>query len=326
VAINHALAVNPRTILRVVNDNAVSPPTYGNFFEVIMLARFLAVSGHRVEFDIVESHGRRADWDGLDATAQTNFANDQAELARYLLPESALEYMLPSPQRGAGSLASVPTLTLFAKRNDPAAYSVAPYLLHVLSTEHTRSIPAGFLLDAGSFPASLQTPPPKQPYIAWHIRRGTWSPERNATDSALASDFLQLREAFPRHSIMLFSTANGISNALEVLSAEGFVSDMERDGLAMVGQPEAGFTAAVPWILGADFYFQRLAGGMGIVPIYSTMPYLQINDWRSYYFGIDGERLVPWAQKNQQYIVRADAAEVPIREVINACQFGDVVK
>ncbi|CAB4820407.1 unannotated protein [freshwater metagenome] len=325
-AITQALAINPNTRLRVVNDNAVSPPTYGNLFEVIMLARFLEAGGHRVEFDIVDSGDRRADWGELDATAQTNFAHDQVALARYLLPKPVVQHMLSSPLRVEEQHAWNPALTLFSGAYDPPVYSLAPYLLHVLSTGRTRSIPAGFLLDANSFPISIQTPPPEQPYIAWHVRRGTWSPERNATDSALASDLLQLREIFPRHSIMLFSTPNGIEHALQVLSDEGLISDMERDGLAVVGQPETGFTAAVPWILGADFYFQRIGGGMGIVPIYSSMPYLQINDWRSYYYGIDGDRLVPWARVNQQYIVRADAAKIPIREVINSSQYGELVK
>ena len=316
-SINHALANSPEAIIRVVNDNAVSPPTYGNFFEVVMLARFFAASGCHVEFEILERHGRRADWGELDAISQANFANDQVSLARQILPGYTRQHMWPSTQRPLGSTTSSPALTVFSKEGDPAVYAATPYLLHVLLTEHKWSIPAGYLLDAAAFPIPVKALVPKQPYVAWHIRRSSTGPERNTTDGAIMSDFLQLREAFPRHSIMLFSTPNGVIDALQILSAEGLISDMEREGLAVVGQPETGFVSAIPWILGADFYFQRFGGGMGIVPIYSTMPYLQINNWESYYYGFNQNRLVPWAQENQRYVIHPEAAKIPIGEIVN---------
>ena len=315
--INLALANSPQTIIRVINDNSVSPATYGNFMEVIMLARFFAASGCHVRFEIEDSNGRRADWDDLDASSQVNFLNDQMSLAQLLLPEYTLEHMLPSKQRQLVGFASLPSLALFPKKNDPPVYAAVPYLLHVLSTTNNRGVPAGFLLDKDSFPINGKELATKQQYIAWHIRRSSWDLGRNTTDVAITSDFLQLRNAFPRHSIMLFSTQNGVVDALHLLSNEGLLTEMERDGLAVVGQPETGFASAIPWVLGSDFYFQRNGGGMGIVPIYSTMPYLQINSWESYYYGHYHDRLVPWAMENQQYIVHPDAANIPISEILN---------
>jgi len=165
-SINHALANSPEAIIRFVNDNAVSPPTYGNFFEVVMLARFFAASGCHVEFEIRDSYGRRSDWDELDAASQANFANDQVSLARQILPECTWRHILSSTQRLLVSIASNHILIVFSKEDNPSVYASAPYLLHRLLTEHKSDNSAVYVLDVDAFPVPVKTPTPKQPRIA----------------------------------------------------------------------------------------------------------------------------------------------------------------
>jgi hypothetical protein len=116
-------------------------------------------------------------------------------------------------------------------------------------------------------------------------------------------DFLELRQLFPSHSLMLFSTTNGIERGLAVLEHAQLLDEMSDRGLAVTGQPLPGFVAAIPFILNADFYFQRLGGGIGMVPIFSHVPYLILSRDGHYYYGRKGSRLVPWAHAQQRFVV-----------------------
>jgi hypothetical protein len=39
-------------------------------------------------------------------------------------------------------------------------------------------------------------------------------------------------------------------------------------------QPNKGYIGAIDWILNSDCYFQRSGGGMGVVAIFSSVPYV----------------------------------------------------
>ena len=79
---------NSRTDSRTLNfsyNNAISPTTYGDFFSVLMLVRFLALSGYKMSFSILD-YSRRESWTPLTTEEQARFISDQMSLARYLLP------------------------------------------------------------------------------------------------------------------------------------------------------------------------------------------------------------------------------------------------
>ncbi len=47
--------------IQIFYDNLVSPPTYGDFLQVVMLARYLKASGADVIFTIIDNGQRRLD-------------------------------------------------------------------------------------------------------------------------------------------------------------------------------------------------------------------------------------------------------------------------
>jgi len=73
----------------------------------------------------------------------------------------------------------------------------------------------------------------------------------------------------------------------------------------LIPQLEPGFHKAVPWILGASFYFQRLGGGIDLVPIFSKLPYLVfMNDpFATSHFAHSGRKILPWSREDQRYVI-----------------------
>lgn len=170
---------------------------------------------------------------------------------------------------------------------------------------------------------AVNSPPTSiyEPYVAWHIRHNLlWGKDRNSTRSSVISDFLALEKAFPERAIVILSTPDGVAMTLDVLAQEGLTSEKRKGGAVVRGQKDIGFLETIPVALGAEFYFQRLGGGMGIGPIFSSVPYLQLNSWKSYYFNHTGTKLVSWATSAQRYVVRKDAGSVGIEGYLRSLQ------
>jgi hypothetical protein len=277
-----------------------------------MLARLLALQGGNVELVFVDGSERRSDWNVLDEVHQEAFVREQLELARYLLPLNAnVQLWSPDPNL-MDPLEADRCFTLFVDRvrAQEAIYQLAPYFLHLLSDGHCPALPEGFLLGRdtlGALPSSVQA---IAPYLVWHVRKGQWAKDRDSEEVAIQSDFAELRGLFPHHNVMVLSSPSGIDHALDVLSRSGLLDNGDVSATRVFGQPENGFINAIPWVLGADFYFQRLGGGVGQIAIFSTVPYIYVsNDSRAAAsFGLVGQCLVSWARKDQVFALHPDSA------------------
>jgi hypothetical protein len=303
---------DPTQLFSFEYDNSTSPPTFGDLFQVLMLARYLSLSGLIIEFVFVDSGNRRSDWMALSRSEQDRFLTEQVDLARELLPPTVAIRVDESRHVAADCATrsnSYKVLVHLLDQGRPI-YPATPSLLHSLASSKQLPQPSGFLLDEDT-EHLLVSPLPwvPGPYVAWHVRQGSWDPARDSTDAAMIRDFLELRQLFPSHSVMIFSTNNGINGALSALDHANLLGAMHDRGLAVTGQPVTGFSAAIPFILGADFYFQRRGGGIAMVPIFSHVPYLIISGDGNYYYGRKGSRLVPWANAQQRFIVAPYAVD-----------------
>jgi len=305
-----AVKWGPPPTVRIIYDNRVSPPTYGDLYNVIMLARLLALRGSEINFILVDDKRRRTDWSKLNQTQQSEFVREQSELARFLLPPHvSVQRVNPHD-----TLQDLPeggeSFTLFATRvgGQEPIYQLVPLLLRALSTKHLRSLPDEFLLSQEQLGDSAPNTQHLTPYIAWHVRRGLWSEERDSDDTTIESDFRQLRELFPHHKIMILSSPIGIAHAMNVLSRSGHLDCEDSPSTRVFGQPENGFINAIPWVLGADFYFQRRGGGAGQIAIFSGVPYLYISNDRisALLLGKIRKRIVPWARSDQVFSLKAN--------------------
>ena len=282
--------------LEIVYDNFCSPPTYGDFLQVVLLARYLSCSGLQITFRIVDDE-RRADWSALPADAQTNFVADQAMLARAILGGNVFSEVQTAwePMSGPKDWSSEPALFAETVSRRQPIYLHSPRLLAEIFRSSALTDTAAPLLDSNMFPTRAGDAGSFGPYIAWHVRVGSWGSTYDTPNQSIRADYETLRHSFPHHHIVLIATPNATDRVRRLLG-----SDFEQ----IVPQPDLGFQGAIPWILGANFYFQRLGGGINQIAVFSSVPYLIImNNPRNYYHRVArGRKLVPWAQPNQQYV------------------------
>jgi hypothetical protein len=293
---------------------------------MIMLARLLAFQARHVKFIFLDDSKRRDDWNELNQLQQEAFVREQLELARYLLPINA-NVQLSRPNKDfMDQLVLNNHFTIFADkiRERTAIYGFAPYFLQVLSNGRWPTLPEGFLLGRNTPGTSSPKIQAIGPYLVWHVRQGLWSNERDTTAAEIESDFAELTTLFPHHNVMVMSSRSGIDFAMNVLSNASQLRNGAMPATKVFAQPEDGFINTIPWVVGADFYFQRRGGGVGQIAIFSTVPYLYISNDRSAAasFGLVGERLVPWARIDQVFALRPDsAATVRVAKILGEVRF-----
>ena len=67
--------------VKIVYDNRFSPPTYGDLFHIIMLARLLSLMVPNVYFVVYQGRNRH-DWGFLDARSRQELELEQKELIK----------------------------------------------------------------------------------------------------------------------------------------------------------------------------------------------------------------------------------------------------
>jgi len=309
---------DPDARIRLVYNNSCSPPTYGNFVEVVMLARYLSLIGFTVDFVVIYGEKGTLDWEhrGLNTHQEDDFVQEQVALANYLLPEAVSVHLMEDSEGQTGFALPEASFTLFKAKVESEVNITAQcvYLLHELVQASGSSPPSGFLLDRSQFSVPANAYSRSRPYVVWHVRRGIWDQERNPGAMILCEDFAELRRSFPNHTIMVLSTDSGIEFTKEVLARHGCTLNWETGGPILEGQPDSGFIAAIPWLLGADFYYQRLGGGIGIIALFSDIPYLMLLNDIAYWEGIArGDSMAPWANENHRTVVLPfHAGQVPL--------------
>lgn len=276
-------------------DHSSSPPTYGDYLTILLIARFISMSGYKVRFEIIDVNRFGAVWGALSIKNQDLFVLDQIKLAEKFLNENC---QIIIKGKFSDELMPVNQKSNVLPSNDIEVYSNefyqwAPYFLHLLIKKHNWKIPKGFLLK------SIKVKPAGN-YVAWNVRKAKWANDRDTDVDSLLQDFSELRELFPDHSIMIISDQEGIDFAVSELNRfEPTFSSMLANGRISI-QPDAGYLGAIDWVLSSNIYFQRSGGGMGIVAIFSSVPYVIYSIEKTNFFGhYRNRKIAPWSTKNQ---------------------------
>ena len=295
-----ALLDTEQAPIRIFYDNFVSPPAYGEFLQVVMLARYLKASGAEVSFFIIDDGKRRVEWEALDLDEQVSLVQDQVELASKLL-DAKIEVLTETSNSSSYIVFGANVLARLA------IYDKIPLLLNTLIETSEESLPADFLLPIG-WGKELEEELDLQnvPFVAWNVRKGRWGPDRNNTQEQVITDFRDIRKLFPSHRIVLLSTPDAIDWVFDILLKSGDLHSDTTEEQILFPQPTTGYLNAMLWLLSADEYFQREGGGMGMTAIFSEVPFLILSENKGihYQHQLDGEKIVAWASPHQRFVHR----------------------
>jgi len=265
--------------INIIYDLKTSPPTYGDFFSVVMLGRFLSMSGFELNLIILESQ-KPYKYITMPNTSLRIVLEEYKKIASLLLPKN-------TNIQSSKSLSLINTAIFF---DTDILFFHSPYILELLIKKYKWPIPDNFLLKSKE---GIKTP-----YIAWHVRKSKYDQSRNNKESSIVSDFIALSSIFPKHSIMLFGDKASLKNTFSILSKHNKKGIVSFNTKQLIKQPANSFSECIEYLLGCDFYFQRAGGGIGVILFFSSKPYLVVSPQSTYF------RPVPqFRARNQIFLV-----------------------
>jgi hypothetical protein len=254
----------------IVYDNYISPPTYGDFLYVVLLARFFKANGIRINFFITDGEFR-SDWHFTSIEA-SGFVDEQIKLAEALLNSPLVKIEKLSwgiiQQR---ILSDAPNLFIPFSKEVKARIGIYKHCFNLVN--HLLSDKEDDLVDRVLFSfedlvKDVIVSPVKAPYVSCAFRYSLLEGDdiRNTTVEEIIAIHTHLRQRFPHCSIMIISDINGCEylsklaqvNNINCIFSKQFSTTFLGDGLL---------------ILNSEFYFQVRGGGIGVFPQFSRMPY-----------------------------------------------------
>jgi hypothetical protein len=283
--------------ISLVYNHEFHPPTYGDYFIVVMIARFLSLSGHKVNLIIKDTVRVGAVWNALNLNEQDSFVKDQISLAKKLLNKNCELILI---DKNKTNLNIIDKVSADIQIDSKFFINWCPHLIHLLIKKYKWPIPTEFLLKGAK---KLDD----EKYLTWNVRKSIWAIHRDTSEESLIEDFKEIRTHFPSYSIIILSNKIGIDFAFKTLFGTKSPKIISWETIRVIPQPNDGFSGAIETILDSSFYFQRNGGGMALVPIFSEIPYLIFPIEKTNFLGHKKSRIAPWASSDQIF------KKVPLR-------------
>lgn len=256
----------------IVYDELASPPTYGDFLYVVMLARYFICQDITVNLVIVDGDYRE-DWSELDESRKLHRNADYIKLANLLLnPQLAMIEQLSWRQLNGRIKSAVEKGVDIPFRSSvlarAAVYKYAFNILNYLCAEFSQSQLDQFLLSIEDLEGSVVFNSPKQPYISWHCRRSQkeTSLTRNTKNDEFLQIFSRLKALYPSYDIMVVSDVVGCDYFRELARKYKMECHFSKDYSDT-------FMGDGALILRSKYHFTLRGGGIDVFSIFSQNPY-----------------------------------------------------
>lgn len=240
-----------------------SPETLGDLVPALMLAKFVRNQGLNIRFFIVDFK-RQKRWNVLSKAQQDRIVLNLISISRYVLNESFFYHNSKNANKPLIGLSGVEHLE-FGKISFFPLFSVAPIVLKSL-------------IDEGYAPGKdfLFQSNKRENAVGIHVRDSSTDVRRNFVEKQFISDVISLRNCFPDTEIRVFSSRNGLVRAMRVIESERNSPAGIPRNTNVLPQKSSSFTECFDEIPTLQFYFQRNAGGLGTIPMFSEIPALSI--------------------------------------------------
>ena len=282
---------NKHKKIKIIYDNRISPPTYGDLFHVIMLARLLNLMKLEVCFVLYQGRNRK-DWGYLEKRAITKFEKEQKELIEKLFKGDLIVkknwYKYNIDKR------------IIKSNRDSliiSGYLIALDLIKKITSAHLQHIPSDFYLTNHEFPINIVSP-----YICMNVRKGLWSQGRDTNENLIVDDYITLRKEYPAYKIQILANEVALKYFYRIMEGSHVINSVEPDWRKhILVQTKYSFFEALQLVLSSNFYFQRPNGGMVVVALYSKIPYFSMTE--GYHsFDLGRNKHFPFSSTTQVFI------------------------
>jgi hypothetical protein len=285
----------------IIYDLLSSASTYGDFFYVVMLARYFLLFDKKMHFWIINSEFRHDAMESYTAIERQEYVCNILELPRTLLNcENRVDIRTYTWDE------AVPLLSLYENQgsvftcfkqmvtNRDPFYQYCFNVINHLFEFDPDIDREKYFLSIENF-NSLDVELPGYPYITWAARYSKpWAYERNLTVDEFAPIYESLKSYFPKHKIMVVSDEIGCAHFKEV----SMKNDLD---LIFSKDFSKSFMGDAALIINSDYFFVLRSGGISAIPVFSKMPYgiiaTPIHETIKYH-----RKMASWSTKEQIFI------------------------
>ena len=291
----------------IVFDCKSSPPTLGDFFNVVMLARYFQKKKTNVFFYIIIGKYRK-NWARFEKKDYNQHINVLLDISKKILNQNAkievLRWNKFLKKKIKNPYIVFKDRVLKRKHIYGYSFNIINYLCLQESTKFTNN----FLLKKNDFLHLKNLKMPKEKYITVHCRysekeRDNIFSKYNSSDRNLKrNEFIDLAEVllqkFRNYKIMIVSDKIGCKYFKKISSekkfnflfSKNFSNSFIKDGAL---------------IINSKYYFQLWSGGMCVFIYYSKIPYVRCTNILDYDKPVSKTKLAYW-HKSRHYLIEND--------------------
>lgn len=287
----------PCTVI-VPFDYSVSAPGYGEVFYSAMLAKYFSIHNKHVHFVFVTGNVRTDFQEFFAERELLEKLESFLEIPRVLLHEDYCqvqtmtwtEFTCFLKQYQNTGRPFIPFEDKVLARNP--IYNQAFNTINHLMASTSAELRSQFLLTADTILAKVHVNLPHVPYVTWHARYTVqYRQQSNLTEEEFVQIHSRLRALYPQHALMVISDTSGCSHFKKLAQKHGLSCLFSKDY-------SDSFMGDAALILASSYYFQLRGGGMGVVPIFSALPYEYVGPLANELAWADA-RLTSWSTDRQ---------------------------
>lgn len=282
----------------LVYDHSVSPPSYGDFINVLMIGRFLVA--HQVNVGLILTDSEFLDNFSrlLDQEELNEFVEEEKRTAAALVAGIKIDVCAPQElkrllnQREIGGQQII--FGDYVKKK-LAIYNLAFDFTKLMLKNSSSDIKKLTLFSKKStFVQSSKLPTTR--YISCACRWNEfWGPSRNMSAELFLKLVKLLRAEFPSHELLFVSDQKGCEHFRNIARENHLVCSFSKDY-------SDSFLGDESLVLSSEAYVQIRGGGVGVIPLWSDLPFLFFGRVSSE-FSLLSRRTAQLRNRNQQFIV-----------------------
>ena len=314
----------------VVYDCNCSPPTLGDFFCTMMMARFFLLKKKKVKFYIVKDKVRRENWRRLKRNNYKKKISEFKKLAKILLSNTSSSFTVSSVKFSYLKnkiLISNKFHIFFEKRvlERKRIYNFCTNLIFRIVINEGSNFERKFLLNKNTFSKTYKNKIDND-YITLHLRKAIndknsdyskfISQWRNIDDNQISKILVSIHNKFPKYKIYLISDKFGTNYFKKIIYKKGTLTSDIVKKIRFSKDFTRSFLEDGHVILNSKYYFQIWGGGPCVFTYFSKINFLRVSEILTnetpYLYPFKSRPFAPWHERSKNIFIETFKKETKI--------------
>lgn len=314
----------------VVYDCHCSPPTLGDFFCTMMMARFFLLKKKKVKFYIVQDNVRKENWKRLKKKNYKKKIREFENLAKILLKNTSSNFTVSCVKFSylKNKVLMSNKFQIFFKERileRKKIYNFCTNLIFKIVINEGSNFRKKFLLNKNTFSKTYKNKI-KNDYVTVHLRKAInnknsdyskhISQWRNIDDNEIDKILGNIHKKFPKHMIYVISDKFGTKYLKKIILKKNNLTSNMIKKIKFSKDFTKSFLEDGHTILNSKYYFQIWGGGPCVFTYFSKINFLRVSEVLTnetpYLYPMKLKPFAPWHEKSKNIFIETLKKETKI--------------